>query len=129
MIRTKTFIVGEGGSTETFQEEVSCKPTHFREEDIIHAAFMLAIGRFAAEYDKRLAEPGCEADLEDVDLDGWSIDGNIPLDFPKVTILKGYTDMVTNFVKRGNDLVAQGYKGPVNYYMRINDGKIEKKRL
>lgn len=44
--------------------------------------------------------------------------GDVPLDFPKVTHSKGYTDFVNCFTvyAEWNYPVAQGYKGPKNYY-------------
>lgn len=132
MIKEKVFYVGEDGAKHTFQEEVSCKPTNFREEDIIHAAFMLAVGRFASEYDKRIADPGCEAELEDVDLDGWSIEGNLPLNFPKVTILKGYTDIIIKEspIKSFRPTERKStYNWPINYYLTTENDEVKRKRL
>lgn len=90
MIGNRTFICGEEGSSETWTEEVSCKP-NFSEIDILYGAFMLTIGRFAVEYDQRLENPSLYTDIGDIEVEkdtGGSPDVSIFDKQPEPLIVK-----------------------------------------
>jgi hypothetical protein len=82
MIRERKFIVCESGEVKTRLEEVSCKPSHFDENDIVYASFILSIAKFISEYEQRLQDPSFYTDIEDVEIKSTSIDTSYNI-FPK----------------------------------------------
>jgi len=58
-----------------------CKPS-YTDNDFIYAGFMMAIGKFAIEYDMRLEDPSFYSDIEDMEIEKDEINTDYQI-FPK----------------------------------------------